>query len=390
MSHPITGSRTALVLVTVLLVAWCPSVARAGDGEVSAVRPGADLAAASAELEELTAMLDAWTSRDGWPFFERDSLLAYAVLPDDPCPAISSRLALFATRFGVSYRDMPGFDVLAALAVGIEARLLAARSEAGAGEESALDESWCYPGWLGVRALLLELSGRIDDAHALLFGDGPRWWTCCCPYHEWEGLFAVTRARADFLDRTGEREQALLWAHATYFYHAIDLIGPEMGHPRAALDLFLARYAELLADAGETDAARRVVAELRRDHAGSLGLAIASPPPPWPGPPFLVERDVALVDDPSGPAILGIDLRKSGSGPHGWNGTALLAGKEDDGAHWRLLGGIVSTDPENEQGWDGPCYADYVVVGPDDPRVATFLARAKAEQRARDARTRGH
>ncbi len=339
--------------------------------EVEANRPG-ETSGSAREIAELHSMLSRWVDRPDWPriaspWSNEDT--ASAALERDPCPVISARLALFASRYGLEYHDAPGWGALAQLAQHVLDRLV---EEYPAPDPVTLrfGDEWVGARWISARALLLDMAGRRVEAQTLLFGDVDRYWDGCCMADLSEALFYLARARAELLDRTGDRQGALRWYHAAWFYCEFDPLAHEFGRPRLGADLTRVRYAWLLADAGELEAAADIL--------GGAGV--------WdlPGPDTLgmsIAREAlrsrlasSFADDVS---LFTISLKDYRLG--GWDGDdmAFAVGDTQDPATWRVLACSVPRFPERRtlSRLLPDCEADFEIVEPDDPRVAALVRR---------------
>jgi len=366
-----------------------------------------DDAGGRAELAALSSLLSAWAEQPDWPHVDRPEHAAglSVLLDGDPTPAISTRLALFRTRFGLGFRECPGWPEFAALAGRIHARLVveypqpqdpaqrdsAQRDPEHPGSEQpdaqhpaprepaervqpapALSDSWNAPGWLGVRALLLDISGQSDEARHLLFGDGvARYWPGCCPYCSSESLFHLARSRAELLDRHGDQAGALRWLHEAYFQCEADQEAEMFGRPRVASDLMKARYALLLAEAGEFAAAAGVVSALAASDSGSLGLQVAQT--------ALADRLQAAA--PSDVRVFGLQLSDGAEGLCFGAGMAFVVGDEHDAADWRLVACRLPKYPERRlSNRHQPDHGtDLEIVAPTDPRVLPLILTSVAQ-----------
>ena len=370
------------------------------------------------ELAQLGELLVTWTERAGWPHVSGgDDLHPMSNRSlGDPCPEIAARLALFETRFGECPQEVEGWGSLASLAERVHGRLLVeypapaaapgnfrepwytwsgprwlavrALPAAAPGNFREPWYTWSGPSWLAVRALLLDIAGRRDEARELLLGDVERYWDGCCWPDLTEDLYVLACARAEFLDRAGDGDGALLWYHEAFFACEADELADMFGRTRVAADLVLARYAMLLAAAHERAAALTVVAHLERERPGSLGLALVGDVShdTRVAPRFtLAESEQLAPSAAGGTTLFSLDLAET-EPRWRWLGRAFVVGVEADPRTWRLIAGTVERFPERKAGnrYAPDCRTDLAVVSPDDPRIATFLALAKAN-RERDA-----
>lgn len=410
-AHDRVGRRPALAwglaAVVVLCVGAVGQAADGADGPPSAsgapaVRAaGGDEAAARAELFELRTLLDTWVAHIAWPHVggRADNQTLVDVLDGDPTPAISARLALFPGRFGLDPHECDGWSELSSAAGSIHGRLLAALRAQGPAMPHFSDV-WLAPQWVAARALLLEVSGRGDAARTLLLGDAERTWRGCCPYDLSEDLYWLTRARAEYLDRAGEAAAALRWYHEAFFWCEADEFAEDFGRPRVASDLALARYAALLAEAGELDAAAHVVRTLGPpddeplwlpEEASLIGIEEL----------FAVERapdddlqglsvvrsllgdQLSSAADPA-VSIFSVPLHDGSDAGSFGAGMAHLVGDADDLASWRVLAVRLPRFPErqHERRWMPDCGTDLIVVDPTDPRVLPLVERCLVRQEA--------
>jgi len=326
-----------------------------------------DAVAAGRELAELGSLLEAWVSRPDWPLDlpSRDRHPLSEVLDGDPCPAISARLALFSTRFKGDFRAAPGWVDFSALATRVHARLVA-EYPAPAPGPLEIGTPWISPAWLGVRALLLDSAGCSDDARELLFGDVQRSWDGCCVPDLSEDLYYLACARAQWLDRAGDSAGALRWYHEAFFRCEQDDLAQMFGRDRVARDLVLARYAILLADNHEPDAAASVLKVLEARDSGSLGLAVAASVLGHP-----TQASVA-----SEVHVFAINLGASVFEDEPGHVNAIVVGDVRDLTTWRVLACELARWPDRMRArrMRPDCGADLDVVDPDDPRVASLLA----------------
>ena len=316
------------------------------------------------ELAELQALLVRWTKRADWPQLKRDEGNPFSVaLPGDPTPEISSRLVFFSTRFGLSPRQCPGWNDLARVAAEIYETQLKWHPYLDVAPD--LGESWFEPGWIAARALLLDIAGRSDESKLLLFGDSRRTWPGCCPPCESESLFYIARARAEFLDRAGDSQGALLWLHEAWYENSADELAELFGRARDTKALLVGRYAILLAESGETKVAAGILHGLERHAADSLGLSLAR----------ATLGDRLAVTATSGVTVRGVPLCDGSNGDSFGAGMAFIAGDPDVPDTWRLLACRLPKHPERSLGNRiAPDYsADLVVLMPDDPRVLPFV-----------------
>ena len=112
----------------------------------------------------------------------------------------------------MTWSEAPGSEYLGCEAGRILDLLVATYPSPGP-DASYFGHPWTAPGWTTARALLLELSGRAEEARSLLFGDEQRYWDGCCFFDLDESLYYLTKARADSLARTGDSAGALRWLH---------------------------------------------------------------------------------------------------------------------------------------------------------------------------------
>jgi hypothetical protein len=287
-------------------------------------------AAAGRELADLSASLDAWTARADWP-----------TLAGDPCPELSSRLAAFTSRFDVAPDVCVGWDDLSARAAGAYARLVAQIERPVAGWQYA--DAWLAPRWTGVRAVLLDVSGRRGEAHELLFGDEPREHRGCCWMDHYEDMFAMSRFRAEQLDREGDGTGALRWLNAALFFRDAEGVDAGFRAESPALDLVLARHAELLRDPGACPAASACSAD-----------------------PTLSIVQVSFCGDPDRATR--------------WDSTciATLVGVDDESASWRLLDVSFPGSVHGDANWPEP--TERVVCAATDERVLAYLERIAADE----------
>lgn len=354
-----------------LLLSLSPSVraqAAAADAigasDAAHVAEVADVAGGFQELGELRLLLESWSHQPDWPHMKA-YIQAHPLsisLESDPTPEISSRLALFRTRFGCDFRDCPGWREISREAALTYERLRHEYPEPEPGSTRFGDE-WLGPAWVGVRALLLDIAGRSDEARTLLFGDGERYWPGCCPYCLSESVFYVARARAEFLDRAGDPAGALQWLHEACYECDADEMGGVFGRPRPASDLVKARYAILLADAGELAAAAGEVDALEKQQPGSLGLSVAR---------------AALADrlpETSTVTVFAVPLYDGTDGDWSGAGMAFIAGAARDAMTWHLLAVRLPKHPEKklDSRLAPDCGSDLVLLAPTDARVSPFV-----------------
>lgn len=333
-------------------------IPQTGSGQTQSVE--ADLIGATHEIAALRELLRAWADRPDWPQDLRPAQTFSERLDGNPCPAISSRLALFRSRFGMDFRDAPGWSDVSGLAKEVYDRLVA-EYPAPEPAEIPFAHTWLQPGWLTVRALLLDIAGDSEAARSLLFGDVTRFWDGGNPMDHSQDLFYLSGARAGFEDRRGNSNAALLWYHDAFYNCERDDVAEVFGRTRPARDLLLARYAILLADAGELEAAASIVRVLDADQPEPFGRSVVRS--------ILGERlagaaesEVFTVLNPP------IAISRNWSATEAW---AFIEGDRDDPTTWRVLACGVPRWPERKTGRYMPDYrTDYVIVEPTDPRVA--------------------
>lgn len=303
----------------------------------------ADPVGAEREIAELQAMLKDWIDRPDWPHLPDKQGQGDGHsenLTGDPCPAISSRLALFQTRFAMGFRDVPVWAEFAELARHASDRLIA-EYPAPEPNATAFGAAWIAPGWVAVRALLLDVAGETNDAKELLFGELDRYWDGCCYPCLSQDLFYVSRARAEYLDRAGDNEGALRWMHEAYYRCYQDDFADMFGRARPARDIFLARYAILLADAGESEAAAGIVKVLEADGAESLGLSVTR------------SKLGTSLSGVSGSSVFvnvtPVSRPPEWERPEAW---AYIVGDPSDDSTWRVLAYAVHRFPRGGLGID--------------------------------------
>ena len=325
------------------------------------------------ELAELQGLLRLWTQRADWPELKpgEDMHPMSVSVPGDPTPEISSRLASFSSQFGLQPRECPGWMELSNAATEVY--------EVIVGQHPFLDvapkpgERWFEPGWISVRALLLDISGHSDEANALLFGESRRTWPGCCPPCLSESLFFIARARSEFLDRAGDAKGALLWLHEAWYQNTADELAGLFGRLRDVKGLMGGRYAVLLAESGEGGAAGGVLRLLEGHAEASLGLSIARA--------TLGDRTPATAA--SEEIVFAVPLHDDTSYPWSTPGMAYVSGNRGNPNSWQLLACRLPRHPERHlANRSRPDYAeDLVVLEPDDPRVLPFVERC-TDQRA--------
>jgi hypothetical protein len=171
----------------------------------------------------------------------------------------------------------------------------------------------------------------------------------------YEDLFYLTRARAEFLDRAGESAAALRWYHEAY--HRCEG-GDDLFRSCQARDLLLARYAILLNDAGEAQAAASVVRVLGKD-SGSLGLSIA-------------RRALGTEPDLESRVTVFVLSLYDGVGNDTYgSATAFVVGDPQSATTWHLIAVSLPRYPDRSLGrrLAPDCGEDLEVVGADDARV---------------------
>ncbi|HEX5010887.1 MAG TPA: hypothetical protein VFY71_10840 [Planctomycetota bacterium] len=336
------------------------STARPGPAQA-----GSAVQRAQHELADLRELLFQWVSRSDWPAgigVAKDHHPLSEALDADPCPEISSRLALFRVRYGMNFRDVPGWDDFAAFAGRTYDRLVEEYCPPAPGS-SRYGYRWCAPAWTSVRALLLDIAGRSDQARTVLFGDSERAWDGCCMSDLSEDLFYLARARADQLDRAGDSAGALRWLHEAYYRWGQDTWADLFGRPRIASDLVLARYAILLADSSELEAAHAVYRMLEAK-GDSLGLSVART--------VLGDRLSRAVT--STKSVFGVPIPVTGDEVLAGS-TAFVVGDVRDAPTWRVLACSIPKFPErkatNRMAPD--CDTDLDVVSPTDPRAVAIV-----------------
>jgi hypothetical protein len=324
-----------------------------------------DMDGGRAELAELQGLLRQWTQRADWPQLKhREGVCPLSVsVAGDPTPEISSRLACFSTRFGVRPRECPGWEELSRVAAEVYTAAVAAHAKPD--DWAVPGENWFEPGWVSARALLLDITGHGDEASTLLFGESPRIWAGCCPACLSESLFDIARARAEFLDRAGDAQGALLWLHEAWYENGADELAELFGRPRDVKGLLSGRYAVLLAESGDIEAAAGIVRWLESHAACALGSSIAR-----------ATLGDHLPESPGSRAtVFAVPLCDGSSGDYYGAGMAFIAGDPDVPDTWRLLACRLPKHPERSLGNRiAPDYsADLVVLMPDDPRVLPFV-----------------
>jgi len=352
-----------LLFVTAL---QAPAIQEAIAVEASAVCGAADLGSLAAqELIELHSMLEIWSELPGWPHLgtaQASSALS-SVLVGDPCPEISVRLAGFAQRFGQPYAECPEWSELVALAVRVHGRLTVEYPAPESDDLPAIS-AWTSPGWLGARALLLELSGRAAAARELLFGDGQRSWSGCCLPCLSEDLFYLCRSRAEFLDRAGESEAASLWYLEALHWCVSDDLATMFGRPRLGADLAMVRLMDLLTKQGDLEAACAVWRTLARADAKAAETSQEQ---------RLAPAGVGALQLDSGPTLFAIPLSlEDDSFPER---TALVIGDVAYPLGWRVLGARVplSASPVLGRRLSPRCDVDFELLAPGDTRVAPLV-----------------
>jgi hypothetical protein len=360
------------VVVAVLTVLPFAASAQQALPKPERARTAPDLASGNSELAALREMLEDWAARPGWPRF-KDAQLAGAqqrcplseAIEGDPCPEISTRLALFPARFGLSYRECPGWSALSESAArtydDLTRRFPA--HEPYLGLERFAD-TWFKPAWTAVKALLLDISGRGDEARTVLFGASQRIWDGCCWPDLSEDLFYLTRARAEILDRAGETAAALRWYHEAYYRCFGDDMSELFGRPRPASDLLVARYAILLNEAGESAVAANILRKLDANPR-SLALTVTR----------AVLGDEPLVAAESQVTVFAIPLRDGSCSDTYGAGTAFVIGNRDSPSTWRLAAVSLPDHPERSAGnrISPNCGEDLVVMDSSDARVRPFI-----------------
>ncbi len=350
-------------------------VAAVGSSGAEWIVPSAavDAVGGNREIAELSSLLQTWATRPDWPHLgpPKGASPFSVALDGDPTPAISSRLALFRTRFMIDAQECSGWSEFSASAARICDRLVA-EYPAPAPGTSDIGEPWIAPAWIAVRALLLDVSGRHDEAHLLLFGDVERSWDGCCPADLSEDLFYLARARAEHLDRAGDARGALRWLHVAYFYCEYDKLADLFGRTRVASDLLMARYAILLTVAGEPDAAASVVRTLEARGRDSMGLAVERS--------ALGER-LSGVSKPA-VTVFGIPLRDGTDGDYHGAGTAFVIGDPDVATTWKFVACSLPKFPDRKlKARIAPdCRTDLDVLDPSDARVIPFIQECVAQR----------
>jgi hypothetical protein len=317
---------------------------------------------AQEELATLRGMLQTWVERPGWPQVPREDDTGRSALPHDPCPEISVRLAAFEDRFGRRPQDLPGYDELSTLAGVVHARLLE-QYPVPSPEVHVLNSNWFDPGWVGARALLLDVSGQQSEARELLFGTGRRSWDGCDPYCLSEDLYYLCRSRAELLDRAGDDAEALGWYLETLHWTLLDECADCFGRPRLGAPLVMARLVALLESAGDEQAASAACRRLNQAENTLWGFSDG-----------LVPRG---CDDPGpGPVVFSITL----DGEDTWDPdhTAMVVGEREAPATWRVLSCRVPRYRDHQElRRFVPHYgSDLDVARPPDPRIAGRIAEA--------------
>lgn len=328
---------------------------------------------AAAELVELHSMLEHWAESPGWPHHEapQGSHVLSAVIAGDPCPELSVRLAGFAKKFGQPYAECSAWPELAALADRVHERLIREFPAPGS-DALPVGSAWISPGWLGVRALLLELSGRTGAARQLLFGDGQRSWSGCCLPCLSEDLFYLSRSRAEFLDRSGESEAASLWYLEALHWCVADDLATMFDRPRLGADLAMGRLMDLLAKQGDHEASSAVWRTLARADAKAAETSQEQ---------HLAPAGVGALQLDSGPTLFAISLDEA-DGPFPER-TALVLGDIAYPLGWRVLAARVPLSSSPTLGRRHPprCDVDFELLAPGDARVGLPLMAMLAQRR---------
>lgn len=326
---------------------------------------------ARAELARWNAKLVAFTEEYEWPatvWADSHSELEaedYAeAVARNPLAELAGHLVLFESRFGVDPEELPGWEALVTTLGRMRARL-------------ATEEPRRGGGWLLARAMLHELTGSHAEAQRLLFGDAPRSHRIGSWMHASESLYWLSTARAVTLDLAGDTERALLWYHDAWHWLQEDRIASVFGYHRVAGDLFGARWVELLAAAGEWDAAESVIWVLKETHADSHGLAIAKQ--------FVARRPAGERGAARRLMGVAVPLSEAVNFQYGhWvggdpsQGYAFVVGVPEVRETWEALAFRVAWLPEPEgspiashRSYEG----EYTVLGASDPRAEAILER---------------